>query len=317
MKESTFIQRNREDWERYEKHLKGGKQLQTDEAVRLYLKITSDLSWARSFYPKRRLVNYLNQLSSDSHSRVSKFKRYDQNALATFVKHDLPTALREGMPSIKLSLVIFLLFCIAGFFSASADAEFVRLILGDRYVEMTLYNVEQGDPMGIYASMESLGMSAYIGFNNIYVAIKVFALGILACLGTVYALMVNGIMVGAFLQMFAGLDLFGVAFSTIMLHGTLELWAIVVAGGAGIELGKSWLFPGTYTRLHSLKKGAIRAVYIMVGLIPLFVLAAGTEGFVTRQYQSLGPIFRWSIIFLSVLLIYLNYAVYPKKYTYE
>jgi uncharacterized membrane protein SpoIIM required for sporulation len=313
MKEGTFIRRNKEEWDKFDDYLKGDRVLAPRQAVQSYLKITSDLSHAQTFYPNSEVTSYLNDLAHKAHRDIYKFRRFDSQELKNFVLKVVPNAFYECRRSILWSFLIFTTFIFVGFLSSIYDDTYVRLIMGDAYVNLTKANIEKGDPLGIYGNMQSLPMFSYIGLNNIIVSFRVFALGIFAGMGTIYGLMQNGVMVGAFLHMFYAENLFLLAFTTIMIHGTLELFAIIAAGGGGLELGKAMLFPGTYPRLYALRKAAVRSVYLILGLVPIFIIAAILEGFLTRHYLELGLFVRILVIILSVVLIYWMFFRYPKK----
>ena len=97
---------------------------------------------------------------------------------------------------------------------------------------------------------------------------------------------------------------------TIWIHGALEISSIVIAGAAGICMGNSYLFPGTYTRLASLKQGAKNGMKMTIGLVPIFILAAFLESFVTRHTEWPNYI-RLSIIVSSFLFMLFYFLVYP------
>ena len=107
--------------------------------------------------------------------------------------------------------------------------------------------------------------------------------------------------------------LFKAFFLTVFIHGALELSAIVIAGGAGFVLGAALMFPGTYTRIHALTVGAKHALKVVVGLVPVFIVAAFLESYVTGQYQSIPEIVKWSIIVLSFIYIIWYFILYPNK----
>ena len=96
-------------------------------------------------------------------------------------------------------------------------------------------------------------------------------MGLLTSFGTGYMLLSNGIMVGAFQTFFYQHDLLWESSLAIWLHGTLEIWAIIVAGAAGLALGNGWLFPCTYSRLESFRRGAKRGLKIVIGTVPKLV----------------------------------------------
>jgi uncharacterized membrane protein SpoIIM required for sporulation len=131
--------------------------------------------------------------------------------------------------------------------------------------------------------------------------------------GTGVILLRNGIMVGAFLAFFFEQSLGLVSLPTILLHGTIELSAIVLAGGAGILLGRSLLFPGTYPRAYSFWKAARRGVKIILGLLPYFVLAAFIEAYLTRHYQVISPGFTLFVIAASFMLILFYFVLFPRR----
>jgi len=152
-----------------------------------------------------------------------------------------------------------------GAVSAANDQEFVRLIMGNQYVDMTLDNIARGEPMAVYNGSPEAPMFLGITINNIKVSFLCFASGILTSFGTGFILLQNGIMLGSFQMFFYQHDLLWESALAVWLHGTLEIWAIIVAGAAGLALGNGWLFPGTYSRLESFRRGAKRGLKIVNG----------------------------------------------------
>src|SRR6185436_18930313 len=96
--------------------------------------------------------------------------------------------------------------------------------------------------------------------------------------------------------------------------GTLELTAFIVAGAAGVVLGKSFLFPGTIKRIDSFKQGAKDGVKLMIGLVPVLALAAFFEGFITRLYNDIS-ILTTLVFALSVLFVLWYFVIYPVRLT--
>jgi len=131
-------------------------------------------------------------------------------------------------------------------------------------------------------------------------------------LGSGFIMLKNGIMMGAFQGFLAQKGLLLESVSSIWIHGTLEIFAIIVAGGAGIVMGNSLVFPGTYTRLQSFKKGAVKGTKMVIGLMPVFFVAAFLEGFVTR-YTHIPYVLKFSIIGFSLIFIITYFFIYPKK----
>jgi uncharacterized membrane protein SpoIIM required for sporulation len=175
---------------------------------------------------------------------------------------------------------------------------------------MTLENIEKGDPMAVYKSSGQMNMFFMITLNNIFVSFKAFAYGIFVSVGTVYILLSNGIMLGAFQFFFYQKGLLLTSVLSIWIHGTLEISAIVIGGCAGMVMGNSLLFPGTYSRMESLKIGAKKGLKIIVGLVPIFIMAGFLESFVTRLTEW-HWFFKLSIILLSAFFIVFYFVIYP------
>jgi uncharacterized membrane protein SpoIIM required for sporulation len=134
--------------------------------------------------------------------------------------------------------------------------------------------------------------------------------GIVASIGTGYLLFSNGIMLGAFMMLFYREQQLAQALPVIMLHGTIELSSIVVAGGAGFVMGNSLIFPKTYSRLVSFKDGAVKGMKIVMGLIPFFIMAGFIESFITRYAFMHWSIKALIIGFSATLMIY-YFLFYP------
>ena len=143
----------------------------------------------------------------------------------------------DARKELRLSFVIFLISVIIGVVSQLLDPDFSRLVMGNRYVEMTLNNIENGNPMGVYDSESEGLMSFMIIKNNIGVSFMAFVSGLLTSFGTGFILLQNGVMLGAFQTFFAQHGLLWESALAIWLHGTIEISAIIVAGAAGIAIG--------------------------------------------------------------------------------
>ncbi|TCO10769.1 stage II sporulation protein M [Natronoflexus pectinivorans] len=311
MKEISFISLNKARWSNFEKQLDSPGSISPDDLADQYILLTNDLSYARTFYPESGIVDYLNGLSAKSHSLIYRNKKEKSSRLLSFWIKELPIALYEARKDFLWSLIIFSISIVIGVAGAIADSHLIRLILGDAYVNMTLDNIAKGDPLGVYGKMTPFLMFLSITFNNVYVSFVAFLFGVLTPLGTAYVLFRNGVMVGSFITFFFQQSLGTVASITIMIHGTLELSAIVLAGGAGILLGKSILFPGTYTRKDSFLKGVRRGTKIMLGLVPFFVIAAWVESYITRHYNTMSTLSAILIIALSLGIILWYFIIVP------
>lgn len=305
MREALFVKRNADKW----KDIEQNPTRDPDELTARFVELTDDLSYARTFYPDANVTRYLNGLAAQMHRGLMQNRRDDRSRLITFWQYELPLLFRQSHRLLAVSALIFGLAGVLGWVSAAHDNTFVRLILGDQYVNMTLENIKKGDPLGVYNSMDQGTMFIQITLNNIYVAFRTFIFGLFASFGTVAMLFYNGVMLGSFQYFFYERGLLLDSVLKIWIHGTLEISAIVIAGCAGLTVGNSLLFPGTFPRLTSFKRGVKQGLKIAVGLVPIFIMAGFLESFVTRL--TLPPLVSAGIILVSAVFIIWYFILYP------
>ena len=281
-----------------------------DEMASQFTELVNDLGYAKTFYPRSKVTEYLNGLASRIYLSIYQNKKEKKSRILDFWKTELPLTIRACHRQLFFSCFIFLLFAFIAAFSASKDETFVRGVLGNAYVEMTDDNIDKGDPFGVYKGTDELTMFFYIALNNIRVSFMVFVSGVFAGTGTVYLLFSNGVMLGSFQYYFFAKGLGWPSVLVIWIHGTLEISAIIIAGAAGLVLAGTLLFPGTYTRAQSVMKGARDGLKIMIGLVPVFLVAAFFESFITR-HSSMPTWLSIAILFLSFLFIAWYFIWYP------
>lgn len=320
MKEAKFIKQESEYWKKVEESLHSSGELTPDQLAEAYIRLTDGLAYSKTFYKSSNTTRYLNQLTSNAHRLIYVNRKERFSRLWKFWKFEVPQAVYLARKQILFSLIVFVISAIMGAFSQAHDEEAARLFLGDQYVDETLNNISNDDPMAIYKGSGKGLMFLLISTNNIRVAFYAFVAGILFSVGSVYILVTNGFMLGLFMWFFVQKGLGWLALSTIFIHGTLELSAIFIAGGAGIFLGNSLLFPGTFTRFQSLTRNAVISLKIAVGLIPVFIVAAILESFVTGFYLEMQSIGRLLILVLSASFVIWYFFLYPldvKDYSLE
>ncbi|WP_338873268.1 stage II sporulation protein M [Spirosoma sp. SC4-14] len=305
MREALFVKRNTDKWREIEQN----PTRDPDELTDRFIELTDDLSYARTFYPNSNVTRYLNGLAAQMHRGLMQNRRDDRSRFITFWKYELPLLFYKSHRLLAVSAAVFLVACLLGWVSAAHDNTFVRLILGDQYVNMTLENIKKGDPLGIYDSRDQATMFVQITLNNIYVAFRTFIFGLFASFGTMAMLFYNGVMLGSFQYFFYERGLLLDSVLKIWIHGTLEISAIVIAGCAGLTVGNSLLFPGTFSRLESFKRGVKQGLKIAIGLVPIFIMAGFLESFVTRL--TLPSLVSGSIIVVSAAFIIWYFILYP------
>ncbi len=313
MKEIVFLNENAKQWKKYEDVLNGKTISNPDLQAELFIKITDDLSFAQTYFPKSETEQYLNSLAAKIHHKIYINKKEKKGRFAFFWKYELPKEMLVARKYIFYSLIIFFITVLIGIVSSANDGEYARLILGDSYINMTIDNIEKGDPMGVYKEQDSFSMFVFIAFNNVKVMIMVYLLGLLLSLGSVYYIFIHGIMIGTFHYIFYQYNVLEESLITVWIHGTIEIFTLIVSGGAGIMLGNSILFPETYSRKASFLRGARSSSKIIFGLIPFIILAAFLEGFVTRHTEW-NNVIRIGIIVISMLFIIGYFFIYPQLY---
>jgi len=309
MKESLFIKQNKQKWKDLEKHL-ASDQKDPDKLSDLYIQISDDLSYARTFYPNRSVRLYLNNLAQQVYSNIYKSRRSRWSDFVFFWKEELPKIVWDSKKELSISFFVFILAVSIGVFSAIQDPGFVRVILGDEYVDMTLQNIKNGDPMAVYKASKNTDMFMGITLNNVRIDFMTFASGLFLGIGSILIMFYNGIMVGVFQFFFVQQDLFIESALTIWLHGTLEMSGMVLAGAAGIRLGSGLVFPGSYSRLQAFQRSAMNGFKLLMGTVPITIFAAIIESFLTRYTQTPDSI-RFILILLSLLFIITYFIIYP------
>lgn len=310
MREVTFLRQNAEKWKRFEQLIKNSGNADTDELAELYVELNNDLAFAQSQYPETKTVEYLNGLLMWAHSKIYKNKKESLSRISNFWFHEIPQLYSYRLKELLAAFIVFLVFVGIGTVSQLNDPSFARIILGDAYVNMTLENIDKGDPLAVYKSHSQMSMFVGITFNNVMVSFRNFIMGLFTAFGTGYIMLINGILVGSFITFFNGFDLLFEAFLVIFIHGALELSAITISGAAGFTLGNSFLFPGSRTRVQSLIKGTRDGAKMLIGLVPVFVIAGLLESFVTR-YTDMPLFLSLFIIISSFAFIALYFVVIP------
>jgi uncharacterized membrane protein SpoIIM required for sporulation len=307
MHEALFIRQNSAKWKAYEDLQGAGP----DELAGAFISVTDDLAYAKTFYPNSKTTKYLNGLAASFHQSIYKNRKEKANRFFTFWQYELPLMFFKHRKLLLYSFLFFMVFSLMGALSARYDNTFIRLVLGNDYVNMTNENIAKGDPFGVYKQGDSPLMFLSIAANNIRVELFTFVMGVFLSVGSIYMIMYNGVMMGSFQYYLFSKGVGWQSVLVIWLHGTLEISAIIIAGGAGMVLGNSFLFPGTYKRLVSLKNGARDGLIIAMGLVPVFLTAAFIEGFITR-HTEMPAWLSLAVIILSLSFIIWYVILYPK-----
>jgi uncharacterized membrane protein SpoIIM required for sporulation len=311
MREIAFIKQNKEKWLEFELAIFGKAKKNPDELANLYIQMMNDLAYAQTYYPKSKTVVYLNHLASQIYQKIYKTKRTDRNQFIDFFKIDVPLLVYEYKRYLLYAFALFFVTVSIGVISARYDQDFVRLILGDEYVNMTLENIKKGNPMAVYGSGSNWGSFIGITVNNLFVGAKCYFYGIFAGIGTFTIFLQNCIMLGSFQYFFFEQGVFWKSVRGIWIHGSMEIFAIVIETTAGFILGASILFPKTFSRLNSFKIGFKNSFKIFLSTFPFTISAGFLEGFITRYSIDMPNWLSSFIILITLAIISFYYLIYP------
>ncbi|MBL0144489.1 MAG: stage II sporulation protein M [Chitinophagaceae bacterium] len=278
MREALFIKKNAEKWNEYQHSVPDNP----DETADRFITLIDDLSYAKTFYPKSKVTRWINGIAANIYQSIYQNKKEKYSRIFQFWKYELPLLFKKHHKVFLLTTITFIAFVAIGVFSSMHNEDFVRGVLGDEYVNMTEENIAKGDPFGVYKDENPFTMFVRIGFNNIRVAFLSFIGGFTLGYVTLRIMWSNGLMLGTFQYMFFSKGLGIKSVLVIWIHGTLEISAIVIACTAGFILANGILFPGTFSRMVSFKKGAKDAAKVLICLVPIFILAAFFESYVTH-----------------------------------
>ncbi|XID91567.1 stage II sporulation protein M [Paenibacillaceae bacterium WGS1546] len=303
------IKRYKEDWSELERLLGAldnvRRPIRADDIDRLtvlYKSASAHLSAMRTQWPNDSATTYLNHLVARAHHVL--YRQSDKGAarIRRFFGVYFPSLIRRRQPFILMAGALFLLGMIAGFAAVWADPLNMHQVLPAN-IANAIDPAATDDPRG---ELHSPLVSTEIFMNNIRVAILVFVSGVTLGIGTVYILAYNGLIIGALAAVFMQADETYVFWAYILPHGVIELTAIFIAGGAGLYMGYRFFVPGAYTRKRQFLQASKESVQLLLGTIPLFVIAGIIEGYITPSELSLGT--KYAVAGGTLLLLALYYA---------
>ncbi|MCI0394208.1 MAG: stage II sporulation protein M [Chloroflexi bacterium] len=269
---------------------------------RLYRAATSDLALAQRDFPSHRITTYLNQLVGRAHAVIYRGEPMAGNRLWRFVSSGFPRIYRQTWPFILAAALLMILpAVVAGLATAWQPEAAVWLLPAE--VQNLIPQIEEQELWTNIPIDERPYASAFIMTKNIRVAFLAFGSGALAGVLTVWIMIFNGLLLGGLTGLTAH---YGVGFELwtfVIGHGVVELSVIFMAGGAGLSLGWAILRPGLLRRRDALALAARHSVRLIMGCVPLLVLAGTIEGFISPAEGIPWPV-KWSIGIGSGLLLY-------------
>jgi uncharacterized membrane protein SpoIIM required for sporulation len=283
----------------------------------LYRSALSSLSVARETSLDLELVTYLESLCARAYFFIYGVRTSPGARIGQFFRRDWPDAMRRLWKETVASALILLVSTIAGYFLVSSEPDWYgafvpeALAAGRDYsasaeaLRSTLYDM----PAGGNTSLSTFATMLFT--HNSQVAIFCFALGFAFAVPTVLLLVYHGGMLGAFFALFGSHGLGFELGGWLIIHGSTELFAIILAGAAGLRIGWSVVFPGSATRIDAAAAAGRDAATAMVGVILMLLVAGLLEGF---GRQLIRDDFARYAIGLAMLLFWCVYYYRPRAY---
>jgi uncharacterized membrane protein SpoIIM required for sporulation len=272
------------------------------ELALLYRQTASDLATIREDVSSQNLARYLNQLLGRAHNFLYMGRRSRPGSILTFYRQTFPEIFHETFAYTFAAAAIFWALAAVGLMMAIAEPSFQRYLLGDAMMgtiekrEMWTHSLVTVKPLA----------SSTIMTNNLAVSFTTFALGMTAGIGTLWMLALNGLLFGVVSGACWQAGMLDQLLSFVAPHGVLELPAIFIAGGAGLLLAKGLLFPGRLSRRNSLVFEGGRAVRLVLGIIPMLIVAGTIEGFVSPSNLPQRWKYTLAAGLFCLLLLYLK-----------
>lgn len=229
-------------------------------------------------------------------------------AVRAFVARDFPRLVRAELRLVALAAALLLGGALCGAAVVHFDPKALAVVIPDAHQEQTpVERVEQEAQRELFDAGGSAVFSSFLFTHNIQVTFLVLALGLTAGVGTAAVLFWNGIPLGALAAQYgaSGQALFFWAW--ILPHGVTELSVVAIAGGAGFVLARGLLRPGVHSRREALQREARRALGLIMGGIPLLVVAGLVEGSVSQLHPPLVPLWLKLAFACSLALATLSY----------
>lgn len=315
LKSQRFRQEREADWKRLERLMdrveKGALPSLSDEELlaipTLYRSTLSALSVARETSLDRGLIDYLEVLAARAYFFVYGSRSTVLERLQGFFRHDWPAAVKDLSKELLAAAVLTAVGAVAAAILIAHDPQWFNVFVPKELAGMrdpaaptaalrdTLYHEGEADGLGVFAT--------FLFTHNAQVAVAAFALGFAFCAPTVLLLLYNGATLGAFVSLFASRGLGFELGGWLLIHGVTELFAIFVAGAAGLRIGWAAAFPGALPRLAAISKAGRTAGVAMGGVVVMLFLAGLLEGFgrqlITNDLARYGVAAATGVMWLS------------------
>ena len=284
-----WIARREAKWQEFDTLLRraeqrGIKSLSAKEIgtlASLYRSVAADLARANTNQIGETVIQELQALTTRGFSQVYRGSRRQEISEAIeFYLWGFPEVLRQTWGYTAISFGLFLLGGLIGWWFAWQDVSFIPLLVPQSMIEKVRDQHQLW--MGSILGTEPFAATS-IAINNISVTFRMVGGGITGGLWTIYALFLNGLFLGTVATLVGQNGLAYQLWAFVFPHGALELPAIFIAGGAGLLIARGLLFPGRYRRIDALRIYGFQAAQLVLGIVPMLIIAGTIEGFFSPQ----------------------------------
>ncbi len=226
------------------------------------------------------LIERLEVLTANCHQRIYRQGDLGLGRLARLFLVDFPQSVRAHRSYVLIALIVFVGPMLAVGVATYLDPGLVLSVHDVRAVDEYDRMYGNGDgPIGRAAAGSDWAMFGHYIQNNISIAFQCFASGLFFGLGSIFFLAMNGVMAGSVAGYLSWHGYAARFYSFVVTHGAFELTAIVLAGAAGLALGRPLLVPGRHTRIAALQQAASRSIVLVYGIVAMLFVAAAIEAF--------------------------------------
>jgi uncharacterized membrane protein SpoIIM required for sporulation len=272
------------------------------EGSALYRQTVADLAYARMCFPGHPLVKEIEQLVGHAHSLLYQAERATSTSWTGFWRETWPCRVRQAAGPILFATGLFWAGAVLGFLLTARNP-----VLESFFISTPMRAAIEAKRLWTESLTRTAPSSgSHIAANNINVSLLAWGLGLTFGIGTVWLLFFNGLMLGAISAACLRAGMLLPLTEFVVAHGSLELPAIWLSGGAGLLMARAMLFPGRYRRRDELRLNGRTSVQIMVGIVPLLLVAGTIEAFISPS--SLSGIAK-ATLGLSLAVALLSYII--------
>jgi uncharacterized membrane protein SpoIIM required for sporulation len=310
--QDEFVAARKPDWDELDAlvgagdalHLKDGAGI--SRVAALYRSLCADLMRSRAARYTPDLGGYLDALAGRTHATLYGAQPFHAPSLVALFTRDFPRALRANWRLFAVACALFYLPFVVGLLGSLGSDDFAMKVLPGPVLEEMSSSYSRGFGAGRDAGSNT-GMAGFYVYNNVGIAFRCFATGILFGAGSLFFLIYNGLFTGAVVGYVMSAGHGGNIWTFMCGHTPFELTAIVIAGGAGLQMGYSLVDTGGLTRVGSLRRAAPAITRQILGAGMMLLIAALIEGFWSPS-SAPAPV-KWGVSFVFTVLVVLYLAL--------